>query len=775
MKFRKNRIETKGKNIRNIYNKGITLITLVITIILLIILAGIIINVAIGKRGIIQTAKETVETYKMQYAKEKLELSILSYKTNQENTTLLEELRKIEGIDAITTNNEELPYIVIIDGFEFKIDTQLKVTYEGEKQVSKSESPEINVEYEKGEVYTLVINIKVKTKDSLGLKELVISRKVVNGTTEKYQNVKVEQLTGQEGNIQVEIPINGEYVIQAYGKNNTITKQEIIINNIKEGSILASISAGTVIDNHVVLTVIGKSEGFPVKQMEVYAGGKQVKIYEYQDEQEEKEEQYILENIEFYQDTPCYVKVINKKDKQAISEEVFVTNKKVIANVKDLENFATQVNSGNTFASKTIYLIDEITTNRRWIPIGYHDGTGSWAGKYFAGTFEGNNHTITVTNLTTDNIKYKSNGLFGMVIGGNIRNLVVGGETDAHGDYIAGIVGAIKNGTIYNCTNKAEVDNILYMDHGGIAGLARNTIIENCTNNATIYGKTNVGGIVGANDENSKIINCNNSGKIMCYGTGTIKWGNSKGDFGAVGGMVGLLRNSNVENCTNTGEIIGNKIVGGGIVGWADSSNIKKCNNKGMVNFFSGSETESSSGAVGGISGGLISSNIEQCYNIAKMTGKVNGKYVKDNIGGISGYIVNSYIKNVYNRGIVEGKTNIGGIVAAADSVSGISGKNYIDNCYNAVENVVGTSNVGNLAGKGENVVSYYVSFVKDKAPLGTNVNSKWNSYTQYTIAQMKTMNAGLLDLMSKGAGNGLWSQSSSINDGFPYLVNNRP
>ena len=47
--------------------------------------------------------------------------------------------------------------------------------------------------------------------------------------------------------------------------------------------------------------------------MEVYAGGKQVKIYEYQDEQEEKEEQYILENIEFYQDTPCYVKVINKK------------------------------------------------------------------------------------------------------------------------------------------------------------------------------------------------------------------------------------------------------------------------------------------------------------------------------------------------------------------------------------------------------------------------------------------------------------------------------
>ena len=94
MKFRKNRIETKGKNIRNIYNKGITLITLVITIILLIILAGIIINVAIGKRGIIQTAKETVETYKMQYAKEKLELSILSYKTNQENTTLLEELRK---------------------------------------------------------------------------------------------------------------------------------------------------------------------------------------------------------------------------------------------------------------------------------------------------------------------------------------------------------------------------------------------------------------------------------------------------------------------------------------------------------------------------------------------------------------------------------------------------------------------------------------------------------------------------------------------------------
>ena len=31
MKFRKNRIETKGKNIRNIYNKGITLITFAIS------------------------------------------------------------------------------------------------------------------------------------------------------------------------------------------------------------------------------------------------------------------------------------------------------------------------------------------------------------------------------------------------------------------------------------------------------------------------------------------------------------------------------------------------------------------------------------------------------------------------------------------------------------------------------------------------------------------------------------------------------------------------
>lgn len=768
MKFRKNNKK------RNVYNRGVTLITLVITIILLIILAGIIINVAIGKRGIIQTAKQAVETYKMQYAKEKLELSILSYKTNQENTTLLEELRKIEGIDTITTNDGELPYIVIIDGFEFKIDEELKVIYEGEKQISKNEAPEIIVDYEKEEVYTLIINITAKTTDRLGLKEIIVSRKVVNGTNEKYQNIKIEQVTGKETNIQVEIPVNGEYVIQAYGKNNTITKQEILINNIKEGSILASISAGTVIDNHVVLTVNGKSEGSPIKQIELYAGGKQVKIYEYQDEQEEKEEQYILENIEFYQDIYCYAKVINKKEKQAVSEEVIVNNKTTIANVKDLENFATEVNSGNTFTGKTIYLINEITTNQGWIPIGYHDGSGNWAGKYFAGTFEGNNHTITVASLIIDNIKYKSNGLFGMVIGGNIRNLVVGGQMGAHGDYIGGIVGAIRNGTIYNCTNNAEISNILYIDHGGIAGYATNTTIENCNNNATIYGKTNVGGIVGADSESSKIINCNNSGKIMCYGTGTITWGNSKGDFGAVGGIVGILQNSNVENCSNTGEIIGNKIVGGGISGWASSSNIKKCNNKGIVNFFSGSETESSSGAVGGISGGLISSNIEQCYNIGKMTGRVNGKYVKDNIGGISGYIVNSYIKNVYNRGIVEGKTNIGGIVAAADSVSGISGKNYMYNCYNAIESVIGTQNVGNLAGKGENVLSYYVSYVKDKVPLGTNINSEWNNYTAYTITQMQTMSSGLLTLISQGSGSGLWSQSSNINDGFPYLVNNK-
>lgn len=733
-------------------NNGITLITLIITIILLLILVGIIINLSMKENGIFNRAKQAAQTYKMQSSREKLELAILSYQTNQENTTLLEEIRKIEGINKITTSEGELPYIVIIDKFEFIIDEELKVEFQEKKEILENELPEIFVDYEKEEVYNLTISIIAKTKDSLGLKQIIVSRKIENGSEEKYQDIKVEKIIGQEKSIQVEIPMNGNYVIQAYGQNGTITKQEIIINNIKEGSILATISAGTVIDNHVELTINGKSEGSPIKQMHLYVGGERIKTYEYEEQEEEKEEQYTLENIEFYKDTPCYVKVINKKDKVATSVEVIVTNTNIIANIKDLENLAIQVNKGNTFKEKTIYLINEITTKSNWIPIGYYDGIQDWTGRYFSGTFEGNNHKITITSVSQDS-KYKSTGLFGMIIGGTINNLIVEGTIDNRTTaYVGGITGGINNGTINNCNNMAR-----------------------------IYGKTPIGGITGFADEKSKINNCINTGTIKCYQVLNVSWLIGNGDLGIAGGIVGQLHNnSKIEGCKNNGEVTADTgtilpkgVAIGGIAGWAYNSNIEKCNNKSLIHFNNTSNITRDEAAIGGIVGGLIKSNINQCYNTGTVTSKYNTNYGRNNVGGIAGLMLDGSIINVYNTGNISGKLWVGGIVG---QTAKYNGTNYIYNCYNATKIVQGdASGTGNLVGLSGNINSTYVSYITGENPLGHDTNSNWSNYKDYTLVQMKTMNSGLLSLINQGYGSGLWKQSTSINSGLPYLVNNMP
>ena len=44
-----------------------------------------------------------------------------------------------------------------------------------------------------------------------------------------------------------------------------------------------------------------------------------------------------------------------------------------------------------------------------------------------------------------------------------------------------------------------------------------------------------------------------------------------------------------------------------------------------------------------------------------------------------------------------------------------------------------------------------------------------------YSLTQLKTLNSGLLTLLSKEQGNGIWAQEAGVNGGLPYLVNNRP
>lgn len=101
--------------------RGITLIALIITIILMLILAGIVLNLTIGKNGLFNTAKYAVQKNSEETAKEKLELALAdltSHKYTNENYNENEYINSYlinQGMD-ITGN------IVTVDNWKFTID-----------------------------------------------------------------------------------------------------------------------------------------------------------------------------------------------------------------------------------------------------------------------------------------------------------------------------------------------------------------------------------------------------------------------------------------------------------------------------------------------------------------------------------------------------------------------------------------------------------------------------------------------------------------------------
>lgn len=463
------------------------------------ILAGVSIGSLTGENGLLEKSSKAGEEYKRQVAEEKIKLAIMAYQVNKENTTIYDELIKIEGLTYITPNDktEGPPYVVVVDGYEFLVKEDLMIEYKGEKEEKEKQPEIVKVEYETEEVDKLEMTITARTEDIEGLEEIRVNYKKEEGENEKYELVKAEEVNGQEASIRVEIPINGDYCLQAIGKNKKIGKREITINNIREGSILVNVTAGEVNkEAKAMLTIMAESQGKAIEKMELFVAGRSVKTYEYEDLEQNRKENYRIENLEFYKSTECYVKVWDSKGKEVVSEIEVVKNTKIIKTATDLRNLAIQVNEkDNTFEGRTIEVIEDITAGSNWMPIGYWDKIADFTGKYFAGTFEGNNHQITITSLSQD-AKYRSSGLFGMVIGGNIKNVIVNGNTSANTNIVGGIVGAMKEGEIINSVNNSvntntntETNTGYYITTGGIVGVIWDVKILNCMNNNAINGR----------------------------------------------------------------------------------------------------------------------------------------------------------------------------------------------------------------------------------------------------------------------------------------------
>ena len=259
-----------------------------------------------------------------------------------------------------------------------------------------------------------------------------------------------------------------------------------------------------------------------------------------------------------------------------------------IYTIEDLVKFRDSVNTGNNYKGKTVYLMADIDMSEvcsdilgSWTPIGA-------TGTYFAGTFDGNYHTISNLYIkNTENDSYI--GLFTINLG-KIKNLlmdnvyiyVVYTNTNGVGSNIGGLVassqGCIENigmnsGSIY-CEQTVSTTNDRILCVGGIVGTVYNSLskVTGCYNKINITGLTNTNSSNRCNLRQAGIAGYQIAGIVEnCYNNGKMT---ATGSRFYVGGIVGCFHGTSqtLKNSYNSAEVIINgssspSKKAGGIVG----------------------------------------------------------------------------------------------------------------------------------------------------------------------------------------------------------------
>ena len=273
----------------------------------------------------------------------------------------------------------------------------------------------------------------------------------------------------------------------------------------------------------------------------------------------------------------------------AFAEENEQNNKTTITTVDELLQFAKAVDNGE-YDNKTDAVVsldaDLDLTGVTWKPIGsVFDGDGNLL-HYFSGKFYGNGHTISNLDFSENygKAEYPVFGFFSVAYGAEISGLTIQGKLDVSNSgyvyfgtvagvaadskisdcasdvsftdtdkYINGTValcGYAINSTIEYCQNKGDfsiTQDVTSFQMGGIVGLAQNSTVQYCANTGDMTSWTPcTGGIVGQLFQNSKIINCYSTGKMVPLGNGTT-------DFGGIAGIVGA--GTEIRHCYFAGEM----------------------------------------------------------------------------------------------------------------------------------------------------------------------------------------------------------------------------
>lgn len=243
----------------------------------------------------------------------------------------------------------------------------------------------------------------------------------------------------------------------------------------------------------------------------------------------------------------------------------------MLSQPEQLAGLAVLVNSGESFANKTVYLANDMDLgNRIWTPIGtaWEEQGKSVA---FEGTFDGQYHSISnfSVSVTETGMNGNSNaGFFGGVGGDDLDSGIVmnidfrNAHVSASGHRVGIAVGALHNGSVSGVTTdeSSTVSGKFYT--GGIVGASFSSSISGCTNNADISSGAMSGGIVGY-FRSSELYNCTNNGDISADG------------LEGIGGVIGIVAGENkykditqiVSGAINTGSVTTSSGFAGGVIG----------------------------------------------------------------------------------------------------------------------------------------------------------------------------------------------------------------
>ena len=306
----------------------------------------------------------------------------------------------------------------------------------------------------------------------------------------------------------------------------------------------------------------------------------------------------------------------------------------------------------------------------------------------FTGKFIGLGNTIN--NLTISKPDDENVGLFGVTDGATISNVALTNASVNGYDSVGTLIGRAKATLIDNAhAHDAAVGNLSV---GGLIGTLENiSILRNSSARVNVIGVqasgegatdvTYIGGLVGYLDD-STIEDSRATGRVYVVNEIGV-------DGGSIGGLVGSADGSTIRRSTASGNVdggfdndgnpTGENI--GGLVGYANDVTIEDSSTSGSVQGYK---------AVGGLVGNLnYYSSITGSHAMGAVTGD-------ERVGGLVGYMGDeTSIDQSYSESVVEGGIYVGGLVGA--SVGTADPRNIISNSYHKTGTVTGNDYVGGL------------------------------------------------------------------------------